>query len=330
MKSVRKFNGIRKVPLSTSQIKQIAGRAGRYGLHGDNAGGFATTLDEPDLAVLKAALAEPFQPLKEARMSLFNPTYQAVAKVLPHSAGVLTVADAMFYISKLHPMCELEDVQKIRKLFSFLTELQGDLTVFDQVILQLAPAPSTDLATQHALRVAAHMYSTTLSVKLMDLLRKANLIEDFHDAVRVVTRKEQGGDYQTALDTLETVHKVIVMYLWLSYRLPVAFMEQEEAFKLRDSVEIAMQDCLELISAVGGTKKHKKPDVRGTHIPFKTRAQVEAENVRRRAKGVQQAVEPKCMSASRLPRSARLIGPFPADVQPNSGAGKPSEPGATQ
>ena len=305
MKAVRKFDGIRKVPLSPSQIKQIAGRAGRYGLHGDNAGGFATTLDQSDLPTLKEALAVPFTPLKQARLSLFNPIYPNVAKVLPRSTGVLTVADVMLYVSKLHPTCELEDVHKVHKLYSFLADLQGDLTVFDQMILQLAPVPGNDLPTQHALRVAAHLYSTNLRVELMDLIRKANLLEDFHEAVRVVTKKEGNGNYQSALDTLETVHKVIVMYLWLSYRLPVAFMQQDDAFKLRDRVEALMQECLELISAVGGSKKRKNPAVQGEKIPYKSRAQVYAENVRRR-EAVQQAEQPKCKSASRPLGSATV------------------------
>lgn len=317
--------------MSSSQIKQIAGRAGRYGLHGDNAGGFATTLEQSDLATLREALAEPFKPLKEARLTLFNPTYQAISKVLPRSAGVLTIADVMFYVSKLHPTCELEEMQKTRKLFSFLTELQGDLTVSDQMVLQLAPAPTADLATQHALRVAARMYSENLRVKLMDLLKNANLLGDYKEAVHVVARRKEGWNYQGALDALETTHKVIVMYLWLSYRLPVGFMDQEEAFKLRDSVEKAMQDCLELISAVeGNQKKHKKPVVSGEKVAFKTRAQVYAEAVQRRAQNAQAASQPTCKSVSHLQGCARLIGPSPTDAQPHSGAKADKPSTATQ
>ncbi len=54
------------VYLTASQIKQIAGRAGRFGTSSDEAGGLATTLNEGDLPVLRAALDAPVVPLTRA------------------------------------------------------------------------------------------------------------------------------------------------------------------------------------------------------------------------------------------------------------------------
>ncbi|KZT74074.1 P-loop containing nucleoside triphosphate hydrolase protein [Daedalea quercina L-15889] len=281
----KKFDGIREVTLSTSQIKQIAGRAGRYGLHGDDsAGGFTTTLQQPDLPVLRKALAEPVQNLKEARISLFGPSYHAVATILPPNTGVLTVAEVLLYVSKLHPQCELEDTRKLQKRVEVLDAMQPALTISDQMTLQTAPAPVTDDSVLQALGVITRLYCENLRVGLQEAMREADLLEDHTVAVRMIMQGRGAEDeYQQALQTLETVHWVIVMYLWLSYRLPVAFVDQEEAFKLRDITERAMQKCLDLLTAIKGeSTRHASSRPRKGGIQYRTKTEIKDEVSRRR------------------------------------------------
>ncbi|KAK0546592.1 RNA helicase [Tilletia horrida] len=73
-----KFVGGETVPLSTSQIKQIAGRAGRYGTPEEEEGGkeppggVVTTLHEEDLPFVHAALASKIIPIQKAGLDLVS------------------------------------------------------------------------------------------------------------------------------------------------------------------------------------------------------------------------------------------------------------------
>ncbi|KAH9930848.1 P-loop containing nucleoside triphosphate hydrolase protein [Fomitopsis serialis] len=284
LEAASKWDGVRRRPLSISQIKQISGRAGRYGLHGDeNLGGFVTTLHQTDLADVRRAIAAPITHLKQARISPLGHVFEAVATALPQDAAAITIVDVLYYAAKLPPTCELEDVRKLRFRLDFLGDLQADLTMNDQVLLQLAPVPVSDVAAQTAFRALSRMYCDDFHVGLKDVLREADLLEDFESAVRAVTENDSAADQQNALQTLESVHKIIVVYLWLSYRAPVAFIEQDEAFKLRDIAEQSMQKCLELLSAVKGKVSRPKRLVRGDAVKYKPGSTVRDEALQKRA-----------------------------------------------
>ncbi|GAC95881.1 hypothetical protein PHSY_003459 [Pseudozyma hubeiensis SY62] len=91
--TLSKWNGKEEVILSASQIKQIAGRAGRYGTQDKTAsgktdlGGLVTTRHEHELEILRAALASPLLPITRAAIQPSSETLSQLSAMLPSVDG---------------------------------------------------------------------------------------------------------------------------------------------------------------------------------------------------------------------------------------------------
>ncbi|PWN21188.1 hypothetical protein BCV69DRAFT_282684 [Microstroma glucosiphilum] len=87
-----KWNGQEMEALSASQIKQIAGRAGRYGTkrgEKDEDGGVVCTMSEDDMPVLRAALESPMRHINHARIAALPGTIDVLSTMLPSIPVVL-------------------------------------------------------------------------------------------------------------------------------------------------------------------------------------------------------------------------------------------------
>jgi ATP-dependent RNA helicase SUPV3L1/SUV3 len=83
--SLEKFDGESRRPLTPAEVRQIAGRAGRYG--GRFAQGEVTTMRAEDLPMLRWALEKPTEPLQRA--GLFPPTEAILAAIASRPKGGL-------------------------------------------------------------------------------------------------------------------------------------------------------------------------------------------------------------------------------------------------
>lgn len=87
-----KWNGQEMEVMSASQIKQIAGRAGRYGTKRgdkDEDGGVVCTMSEDDMPVLRAALESPTRYINHARIASLPGTIEVLSTMLPAAPVVL-------------------------------------------------------------------------------------------------------------------------------------------------------------------------------------------------------------------------------------------------
>ncbi|OBZ75463.1 ATP-dependent RNA helicase suv3, mitochondrial [Grifola frondosa] len=201
--------------------------------------GIVTTLHEPDLAVLRKALVAPFNPLPYACMQVYPELFRDISYTLPLNAGSSTAMEAFTYVSKMHPSYEFEDITKLKTALEFIDRFTADLTVPDRLMIRLAPTPWRDSELYESLEDVEAMMKSDNSD---DLVPTADMLQQ-----------------------LESLHKIVVVYLWLSYRLTIAFPDMEDAFLLRERAENAMDSSVGIKYFTGKDAKMLKKQTTTVH-----------------------------------------------------------------
>ena len=248
--AVEKFNGRDRSPLTTSGIKQIAGRAGRYGLHDKDAVGVVTTLHEEDLPVIRKALEAPFDPLHFARLALSSRMFMQVVGALPPDATNRTVNDVCIFVSNMSPLFEIQGIKEISTGIEVIDEFLDCFTARNRLMMQNAPCPWRDGAVAQATRVIMGLYRENLRVPIDEALYRSRMLPQLNKALAMMqgsAGSHTAREIDFALSALESIHKAVVLYLWLAHRQPVAFPDMAKALRLRQLTEHAMDWCLEVI-----------------------------------------------------------------------------------
>ncbi|KAJ1271335.1 hypothetical protein BS78_06G121100 [Paspalum vaginatum] len=193
--SLAKYNGDRMAPVPASQVKQIAGRAGRRGsVYPD---GLTTTFLKDDLDYLIQCLQQPFE--EAEKVGLF-PCFEQVemfASQFPDLSfnDLLDKFRDSCRIDKTYFMCQQDSLKKVANM---LERVQG-LSLKDRYNFCFAPVNIRDpKAMYHLLRFAT-LYSQSRRVSIAMGLPRGSAKND------------------TELLDLETKHQVLSMYLWLSH-----------------------------------------------------------------------------------------------------------------
>ena len=244
---MHKFDGTIERPLSVSQIKQIAGRAGRYGL--GEPGGFVTTLHAHELPMLHSAMSRQPDPIMFAGVSPTLAWSENVLQALPSNASHQTLMEVAPYIANVRPPCRAFVPAKVEERSRFVETHAKDMKLYDKLLIGGAPMNWLDpLAVEFAARLC-QIYNDVIRVRILDALRVGPFIEVLGNVEEMMfDSKSSTGAPSQALLTLEGLHKSLVLYLWLSYRLPVAFYQSEEAYTLKERTEKALDWCLRNLS----------------------------------------------------------------------------------
>ncbi|RZB46106.1 DExH-box ATP-dependent RNA helicase DExH18, mitochondrial isoform B [Glycine soja] len=259
--SLAKYNGDKMVPIPASQVKQIAGRAGRRGyLYPD---GLATTMHLDDLDYLIECLKQPFDDVKKVGLFPFYEQVELFSGQLPD----LTFPQIL---EKFGENCRLDGSyflcqhNHIKKIANMLGKVQG-LSLKDHFNFCFAPVNVRDpKAMYHLLR-----YATSFGQKLPV------------NVAMGMPRSSARNDAE--LLDLETRHQVLSMYLWLSNHF------DEETFPYVKKVE-AMASCIADLLGQSLVRANWKPESRIKGRPktekseggqLETRSEVELQTEKR-------------------------------------------------
>lgn len=217
--TLTKYNGDKTVPVRASQVKQIAGRAGRRGSRYPE--GLTTTFHQEDLDYLIACLKEPFDVVEKVGLFPFFEQFELFAAQLP-GAPFIEILEKFTQNCRLDSSYFLCHHSHITKVANMLEKVQG-LSLEDRFNFCFAPVNIRDPKAMYHLLKFASIYSQKVPVNV---------------AVGVPTSVARND---TELLDLETKHQVLSMYLWLSNHF------EKENFPYVKKAEVMATDIAQLL-----------------------------------------------------------------------------------
>ncbi|HTJ26653.1 MAG TPA: helicase-related protein [Candidatus Limnocylindria bacterium] len=241
--TVEKFDGTQTRLLTAQEVAQIAGRAGRYGIHEE---GLVTTLDPRDLGVLRRAIERGATQIAEGpiwisptdehlrRLSTVIGT-QRVSRLLQFFQTRVLRGDAGLRIADLSDQIEVAIALELADGFSELPF---------GVRCTYTRAPVTTRG--HALGVLATWGAQ-------------------HAADGAVDGREllAGGATRDRLLFFEDRSRLATLYLWLAQRFPDVYANVEDVTEIRESIDEDIHTAL--LKRGARSKKKGPPSVRRRH-----------------------------------------------------------------
>ena len=232
--AAHKFDGETTRPLEPTEVKQIAGRAGRYRSRYD--AGEVTCIHEHDMAYVRGALAAPLEPLAAAGLA---PTFEQ-----------LDLFDRTNRHGRPSPSCSaFEDSASTSR---FCCTLEPMVRAAEA----LEAAPHLTLAQRHLLCQTPMDARDPLHATMFRHWGK-DLQRDRDGGVRLrYAPPTRAPASHVEMKALESYFRTLDGYLWLAQRLPDAFLQEERAREYRatcqELIEGALQDPPEQTTTASG------------------------------------------------------------------------------
>lgn len=236
----QKSGKLKKVPVSTSAIKQIAGRAGRRSSAFAAAGGIATCRSPGEVSRLKEALDLPLSALAKSEAGIFpefehleifaarHPQDKRFKDLLTDFIKNALVGSGFF-------LCKQESVLWAAQLLSGLK-----LSLKDNYNFCTAPANSRDPFVGGALLHFATRYASGIPSPLSINLPKKTTPQNLEE-----------------LKCLESAHQVATLWLWLSYRFEENFFPgREHAEATADALCALLDEGLKEVTQLSKRRKN--------------------------------------------------------------------------
>ncbi|RMD43534.1 hypothetical protein DV735_g1592, partial [Chaetothyriales sp. CBS 134920] len=255
---VTKFNGQTHEPISVSQLKQIAGRAGRYKpapdanannsdtkARGDSARtaetaitpGLVTCLDENDLSVIQRALNTDATPIQHAGIMPPGQYLDEVASRLPEGLPFEYLLSRVCQAAATNPRHKICDIRAQLATARAIEPVQG-LDLAQRLTLSAAPVDLRTGDGAQVLRAFATCIAQGKEVTIADV-----------PEIPLETLDREPQFNKAYLGSLEVLHKAIILYCWLGYRFSYVFKDLDMAFHAKQMTEERINTCLSHFSA---------------------------------------------------------------------------------
>ncbi|KAG8965302.1 RNA helicase [Tulasnella sp. 408] len=267
--TLTKWDGRRDTPLTVSATKQIGGRAGRFGLHEEDSTGLVTTLREHDMNALRKAMAGTIPPLTYAYLEPSPEAMAELATLLPPTTrfeDVYNLYQSSAMVRAPYRLQSLKYSKTVKRAMEIVNEHYEGMPTWECMNMLRVPFNYSNHALRDVARNMAHAHTKKASVPLKDIFEGTPLLKalEYVTEVRQKALKPQpdsntpakrkkmlqqlGDEEHTLLRNLETCHKALTGYLWMSYRVPAAFSDRVEASDMKEQVERGIDFYLTLLA----------------------------------------------------------------------------------
>ena len=287
--STAKFDGEKITRLSLSQVKQIGGRAGRFGLSSSqaNEAGKVTTLYAGDLNFVRKSLDANVKILKQAGLRPTLPIIQRFAEHFPECKfyDLLDRFEQVAVLGQQYFLSDMSDAKIAAKAID-----RFHLSLQDRFTLSCAPIRAEVSTELNALKEMAAAVSQSspdsernpgLSILDMRAVRRSwfmtsqalDLLETVSEEATQLKHAEPTSlktylkevwplpQTPAQLVSYEGLHRVLTLYLWLNQRYPKVFYSDVLAASMKRYLEVLIDQGLRTISHVNRYRRQRKGQV---------------------------------------------------------------------
>lgn len=263
---MHKWNGTQEIRLPTPQIKQIAGRAGRYGVHtsptapddasatSTTTNGEATTLDEADMDILREAMAQPTVQVSQACLAASFESSQEFENLLPAGTPFSKIFNLVEAVAQTTPHYRAVGHSGWGQISDRLRHIEP-LSFKERYVFGTAPVNMRDPKVVSSLISFVEFFAAGRRILMSEWAQDAGVSTALSrvDDARREARVKLGPGQQSSgpsvynsdfLMSLESMHRCLTLYLWLSYRQSTIFCDREAARELRKKVEAGIDFVL--------------------------------------------------------------------------------------
>ncbi|KAJ5966141.1 hypothetical protein N7481_012855 [Penicillium waksmanii] len=236
--------------LTVPEIKQIGGRAGRYRPAGAKESpndksnvGLVTSLEEIDLPSIQMAMNMEPPPLRAAGIFPPNVVFEQLSAYFPKEVPFEYLIKRLNEIAAINPLFFMCDNKGQLENAEIIDTTNG-LRVADQLTFMAAPMDTRSQTAREVTAAFADCVAENNRGRLLDIP---------HLNLEILERPVSGNkDY---LHELESLHKAIILYSWLSFRFGGVFTDRTLAAHVKELVEQRMVRALTEFSANKSLRK---------------------------------------------------------------------------
>ncbi|KAL4955109.1 P-loop containing nucleoside triphosphate hydrolase protein [Aspergillus filifer] len=239
--------GLRR--LTVPEVKQIGGRAGRYRSadqhnadekngkkEGSNVG-YVTSLEDVDLPYIREALETEPLPLEAAIVQPPDALLEQFAAYFPQDISLEYLVKRFWEIASVSPLFSLRDPSAPLDNSAIIDAVSG-LELADQLTFMSAPINTQDETGRQVAISFVRCVQEHTNGRLLDI-----------NELNLEVLEEQVSADKQYLHDLESLHKSVILYLWLSFRFGGIFTDRTVASHVKEMVEERMVRTLTEFSA---------------------------------------------------------------------------------